>query len=89
MEKQLAHAVMRKHLDEIQGKVIPVVTEKIMFSFNEGLNAGMEVGYAVTRDMTVSWIYSQLHQGTIEVKDIRKLIESYNVFLEESKQKLI
>lgn len=87
MEKQLVQEIVRKGLDEIQEKVIPVVTEKVMFSFNEGVHAGMELGYAVTRELTTSWLYSQLHKGAIEVKDIEKLIASYSAFLEANKVK--
>lgn len=87
MEKQLAREILRKGLNEIKEKVIPVVTEKVMFSFNEGVHAGMELGYAVTRELTISWLYSQLHKGAIEVKDIEKLIASYSAFLEVNKVK--
>lgn len=88
MNKKNVQDVTRKHLDEIQAKVTPVVIEKVMFSFSEGVEAGMELAFGFAKEMISSWLYSQLHEGTIEVKDIGKLLESCTVFLDECKAKL-
>ena len=80
--------VIKQHSSKIQENVIPVVTNKIMDSFQEGFECGMDIGCTVVRDSTIEWLYIQLHQGNISVSNMKQLIDGYVAFIEfQRKQK--
>lgn len=79
--------VIQKHTAKIKDNVIPVVTANIMNSFNEGFECGMDIGCSVIRDTTTDWLYSKLHEGSISVSDMEKLIGEYKDFIEKQRRK--
>lgn len=79
--------VIQKHTGEIKEKVIPVVTEKIMDSFKEGFECGLDIGCTVIRDETIGWLHLQLNSGSIEVRDMAKFVKDYNDFIESQRRK--
>lgn len=78
--------VIQKQTEKIKDKVIPVVTEKIMDSFYEGFECGMDIGCSVIRDTTTDWLYEKLHEGSISVSDMEKLIGEYKYFIEKQRR---
>ena len=74
--------IIQKHTAEVKEKVIPVMNEKVMDSFKEGFECGMEIGCTVIRDETIGWLFLQLNSASIEVRDMDKLVKDYNDFIE-------
>ena len=79
--------IIQKHTNEVKEKVIPVMTEKVMDSFKEGFECGMEIGCTVIRDETIGWLFFQLNSASIEVRDMDKLVKDYNDFIEDHRRK--
>lgn len=79
--------IIHKHTSEIKDKVIPVVTEKVMDSFNEGFECGMDIGCKCIRDATIDWLYNQLSEDLISVRDMDTFIERYKNFIETQMKK--
>lgn len=80
--------IIKKHSKEIEEKVIPVVTVKVMDSFHEGFKCGMDIGSTVIRDTTMEWLNFQLSEGNIETRDMEKFIGSYKDFIDSQKKNL-
>ena len=79
--------IIQKHTSEVKEKVIPVMTEKVMDSFKEGFECGMEIGCTIIRDETIGWLFLQLNSASIEVRDMDKLVKDYNDFIEVHRRK--
>lgn len=80
--------IIKKYSKEIEEKVIPIVTVKVMDSFHEGFKCGIDIGCTVIRDTTMEWLSSQLSEGNIETRDMEKFIGSYKDFIDSKKKNL-
>ena len=79
--------VIKQYSSKIQENTIPVVTNKIMDSFQEGFECGMDIGCTVVRDSTIEWLYIKLYQGHISVSNMKQLTDEYVAFIELQRKK--
>lgn len=79
--------IIDEHTSVVRDKVIPVVTEKIMDSFNEGFECGMDIGCKCIRDATIDWLYNQLSEDFISVFNMETFVERYKNFIETQMKK--